>query len=157
MQSSPAGEHAGVLVIPPLLYLGAVAAGLLLEWLAPLGWRAAPLTRAAGIGLVAAGLALAGWARRTFRRLGTDVHPRRPTTALAWDGPYRFTRNPMYVGLTAGYVGLALATSSIWTALLLIPVAILMHWGVVRREERYLDAKFGESYRAFRSRVRRYL
>jgi protein-S-isoprenylcysteine O-methyltransferase Ste14 len=72
-------------------------------------------------------------------------------------GPFRFSRNPLYVALTLIYVGLALLTNALWVLVLIVPVLLLMHYGVVRREERYLEAKFGDAYRAYRSSVRRYL
>ncbi len=71
--------------------------------------------------------------------------------------PFRRSRNPLYVALTLMYVGLALLTNSLWVLALLVPVLLILHYGVVRREERYLEAKFGEAYRGYRARVRRYL
>jgi protein-S-isoprenylcysteine O-methyltransferase Ste14 len=80
-----------------------------------------------------------------------------PTTALVAAGPFRFSRNPLYVALTLVYVALALLTNALWVLVLIVPVLFVTHYGVVRREERYLEAKFGDAYRAYRSRVRRYL
>jgi protein-S-isoprenylcysteine O-methyltransferase Ste14 len=72
-------------------------------------------------------------------------------------GPFRFSRNPLYLALTLLYLGLTLALNTWWGIVLLVPVLIIMHWGVILREERYLEQKFGESYRQYRSKVRRYL
>jgi protein-S-isoprenylcysteine O-methyltransferase Ste14 len=92
-----------------------------------------------------------------MERVGTNVNPTLPSTALVEAGPFRFSRNPLYVALTFMYVGLALLANALWVLALIVPVMVLMHYGVVRREERYLEAKFGDAYRDYRSRVRRYL
>jgi protein-S-isoprenylcysteine O-methyltransferase Ste14 len=107
--------------------------------------------------LIVLGLALEMWAAGVFRRRGTAVEPWKASTALVSEGPYGFTRNPIYLGFAVTYVGLALALNS-WLALsLLIPCLILIDRGVIAREERYLSAKFGADYDAYRARVRRWL
>jgi len=88
---------------------------------------------------------------------GTNVNPSRPTTAIVECGPFGFSRNPLYLALTLLYFGLTLAFNTWWGIVLLVPVLIIMHRGVVLREERYLEQKFGETYRQYRSKVRRYL
>ena len=87
---------------------------------------------------------------------GTNVNPSRPATTIVSSGPFRFTRNPLYVGVTLIFGGLTLAFNTWWGFIVLVPVLITMHFGVVLREERYLERKFGEPYRQYRSRVRRY-
>jgi len=146
-----------VLVLPPLLYGVALAAGLLLQWTAPRPIVASNARSWAGGVLLACGVWLAIWGRRVMDRAGTNVNPALPATALVVTGPFRFSRNPLYVALTLVYVGLALLTNALWLLLLIVPVLLVLHLGVVRREERYLEAKFGDAYRAYRSRVRRYL
>ena len=89
-------------------------------------------------------------------RARTNIDPYKPATALVTGGPYRFTRNPIYVAMTLLYVGAALSFRII-PALILLPIALLLlQFGVIRREERYLEAKFGDRYRQYRSRVRRW-
>jgi protein-S-isoprenylcysteine O-methyltransferase Ste14 len=83
--------------------------------------------------------------------------PLRPTTAIVTSGPFRFSRNPLYLGLTLVYSGVTLLFDTWWGVLLLVPVMVVMHRGVVLREEQYLEATFGESYRRYLSTVRRYL
>ena len=85
------------------------------------------------------------------------MHPSKPALALVDAGPFRFSRNPLYVGLTLMYAGLALLIPALWPLLLLIPVLAVLSWGVVRREERYLERKFGEGYRSYKARTRRWL
>jgi protein-S-isoprenylcysteine O-methyltransferase Ste14 len=150
-------DVANVLVLPPLLYAIALAIGLLLQWIVP-----RPITPSNGrywIGgvLLSAGVFLAIWGRRVMERAGTNVNPTLPSTALVATGPFLFSRNPLYVALTLMYLGLSLLANALWVLVLIVPVAVLMHYGVVRREERYLETKFGEAYRGYRSRVRRYL
>jgi len=146
-----------VLVLPPLLYGVALAAGFLLQWIAGRPILPSSVRYWVGGVVLASGVVLALWGRRVMERAGTNVNPTLPTTALVATGPFRFSRNPLYVALTLIYIGLALLTNALWVLVLIVPVLFVMHYGVVRREERYLDAKFGDAYRAYCSRVRRYL
>jgi len=155
MPSDPDSPH--VIILPPLLYVLALAAGLLLNWLVPLPLLPSSSRYWIGGLLAALGVTLAAWGRSVMERAGTNVNPMLPTTALVTTGPFRRSRNPLYVALTLMYVGLALLTNSLWVIVLLVPVLLILHYGVVRREERYLEAKFGEAYRDYRARVGRYL
>jgi protein-S-isoprenylcysteine O-methyltransferase Ste14 len=149
-----------VFIPPPVLFAVPLLAGLWLNARDP--WSIAatrsPLLVALGIAILAAGLALDITALRTFGRHGTTVLPAlRPTTAIVAAGPYRFTRNPMYVGLTVVYIGIALLANSMWPLLLLPAGLLAVDRYVIRREERYLATKFGEEYDAYRRQVRRWL
>lgn len=104
-----------------------------------------------------AGLALALSAIVRFASRGTNVSPNKPVTALVFDGPYRFTRNPMYVGLTLIYIGITLWTTSLGALIVLVPVLLIIRFAVIAREERYLTNKFGDAYVAFTRRVRRWI
>jgi protein-S-isoprenylcysteine O-methyltransferase Ste14 len=157
---TPPRDSPGVVVLPPLLFGGALAAGLVLHWLAPLplsdqsGGMAA---RVAGVLLVIVATLLGRWGEVTMRRAGTNVRPDRPTLALVTGGPFRYSRNPLYVALTMLYVGVALLFGALWPLVLLVPVLGVLRWGIVAREERYLAAKFGDAYRAYVARVRRWV
>ena len=94
---------------------------------------------------------------RRFAAAGTSVPTVRPSTALVTTGIYAWTRNPIYLGLTAIYAGLAIASNAWWAVLLLLPVLVILQVGVVSREERYLERRFGDAYRDYRTRVRRWL
>ena len=149
-------DTAGIPFRPPVIYAGALVAMLGLRWLRPLPI----LTRGGlwpGLALVALGVGILLWARRTLRAGGTNVDPMLPTTAIVTSGPYRLSRNPLYVGLAGVYLGLTLAFDTWWGIALLAPVLIVMHQGVIQREERYLEQKFGDGYRHYRAAVRRYL
>jgi len=143
--------------LPPLLYGLALATGFLLQWIAPRSIMPSNARYWLGGVLLASGVFLAMWGRRVMKRAGTNVNPTLPSTALVATGPFSFSRNPLYVALTLMYVGLALLANALWVLVWIVPVLVLMHYGVVRREERYLETKFGDAYRAYRSRVRRYL
>jgi len=150
-------DNPGVIALPPLLYGGAFIVVLVLRWFWPMRIVADSGLLWAGLGLVAIGVALASWGRRTMTAAGTNVNPSLPATALVTSGPFRYSRNPLYVALTIVFLGLTLAVNTWWGVVVLIPLLAIMHRGVVRREERYLEQKFGESYRKYRSKVRRYV
>lgn len=150
-------DSPGVVVFPPFLFAGTLALGLLLHWLWPVALLPPTVARVAGIAL----LVLSGWLVRSaeiaMKRAGTNVRPDQPTLALVTDGPFRWTRNPMYLATTGLYLAGTLLVNALWPAVLALPMLVLLDWGVVRREERYLAAKFGEAYRAYRGQVRRWL
>jgi protein-S-isoprenylcysteine O-methyltransferase Ste14 len=103
-----------------------------------------------GVLLMAAGVS-------RFNRAGTNVPTYRPTTALVTDGPYRFSRNPLYISLFLVYAGVGIAADNLWIVGLGVPLFLIMRYGVVAREERYLERKFGQSYLAYKASVRRWL
>ena len=149
--------HPGVPVPPPLLYAAGFLAGRALDRRWPLPAPPERHARGAGAALMALGAALPASAVGLFRRRGTSVVPVRPATALVTSGPYRFTRNPMYVGFALVHAGLALRRRSTWALLMLAPVLAAVHSLVVAREERYLEATFGDEYRRYKREVRRWL
>lgn len=144
-----------VVACPPLVFLAALGVGWLLNWLVPLRLPS-PLHIAGGI-LSIAGFIFGRWGVRSLHRAGTAVRPDRPVTALVTDGPYQYTRNPLYIGLTTIYLGIALSTGVLWLLVTLAPVLAMTNWKIVRREEQFLEAKFGETYRAYKARVRRWV
>jgi protein-S-isoprenylcysteine O-methyltransferase Ste14 len=155
-----AADHAEVAIKPPLLFLGALALGALLSLVIPLGPRLASpngLALTVGLTFVAIGFALAALSVRNFRLAGTSVVPGEPSTALVETGPYRFTRNPIYIGFVLAYFGLSIMLTSLWVLLLLIPVLMVLQRGVVEREEDYLEQQFGDGYRKYKVRVPRWL
>jgi protein-S-isoprenylcysteine O-methyltransferase Ste14 len=154
--SRPA-ENPGVVAPPPLLYLGALAAGFALQALMPDTHIAAAVRWPLGALLCVAGAALARSFFREFARASTPVSPYSKPTALVTRGPYRLTRNPGYVGMTFACAGIAVLASSLWV---LVPVAIavaIIDRGVVAREERFLERAFGDDYLRYKARVRRWL
>jgi protein-S-isoprenylcysteine O-methyltransferase Ste14 len=160
MMTTAASDRANVLVFPPVLVLSALLLGLVMQWLIPLGglvrldvsWRAVT-----GAILFVAGALLLPGAAITLERGGTTVHPGYATTALVTRGPFRWTRNPIYVGGNVALVGLALAFALDWVLVFWAANLPLFHYGIVLREEAYLERKFGEPYRRYRTEVRRYV
>ncbi len=92
-----------------------------------------------------------------LKRVGTNIFPTQPTLALATDGPYRFSRNPLYIAAIGVYVGVSLWVDALAPLLLMFPMAWLLHWGIVLREEQYLESKFGNTYQSYKMTVRRWL
>jgi protein-S-isoprenylcysteine O-methyltransferase Ste14 len=150
-------DNAGVVVLPPLLYGGALILFLALGWFWPMPILGHSMALWSGLALVVFAVAIAMWGRRTMHAAGTNISPLRPATAFVTTGPFRFSRNPLYVALTLLYLGLTLAFNTWWGIVILAPLLVVLHYGVVLREERYLEQKFGETYQEYRSSVRRYL
>jgi len=150
----------GVIAPPPLIATLAVVFGLLLDRVLPayvLGTMLSFRERVTLGAIVAiAGGTLAVTAERRFKAIGTNVPPWKPALHLATSGVYQRLRNPMYVGLLLLVGGIGIALASDWTLVLLVPTAIVLHYGVVLREERYLERKFGEEYRRYKASVPRW-
>jgi protein-S-isoprenylcysteine O-methyltransferase Ste14 len=153
-------DNARVRFPPPLIFLATLLVGLALARL--MGEPEIPIIRydvlktLGTLGLVlGAGIALS--AVGLFRRSGTDVKPWTPSTVLVTDGVYRWTRNPMYLGMALIYAGVAMLLDDLTVLLLLIPVVIVIQREVIAREEAYLEVRFGEPYRAYRASVRRWI
>jgi len=155
---SDATDTANVIIRPPIAWAVAVLAGLALNWLLPLPFIPVAVP-AGGLGALVFALALAlfAWAIVTMTRAGSNVPTSLPSTTIIDTGPYRFTRNPIYLGMMLGLIGLAVALNSLWLLLTLAPFALVIRYGVVAREEAYLERKFGDVYRHYRARVRRWL
>jgi protein-S-isoprenylcysteine O-methyltransferase Ste14 len=150
-------DNPGVVAPPPLIYAGALALGLATNRLYPIPFLPRAVSRVLGLPLIFSGLAIGMLGFREMRRADTNVDPRQPTTAIVTEGPYRFTRNPLYVGMTLIYSGIT-ALSNALPAAMLLPLALaVMRRGVIEREERYLERKFGDEYLAYKARVRRWL
>ena len=156
----PAQDSARVIAPPPLIGLGALLIGLALDWILPayVVTTVLPLWARLVLGgvLVVGGFALMQTAKRAFQQLGTEVKPWLPSTQIVASGSYRYMRNPMYVAGVLIIAGLALALGSDWILVMLVPTAVVLHYGVVLREERYLERKFGDAYRQYREAVPRY-
>jgi protein-S-isoprenylcysteine O-methyltransferase Ste14 len=150
-------DHAGVIALPPVLYGATLLPVLALDWLLPLRVLEQSVAFWLGVALLLVGAGIGVWGQRTMGAAGTKVNPSEPTTAIVTGGPFRFSRNPLYVALTLLYLGLSLAVNTGWGFFALVPLLLVMHYGVVLREERYLEQKFGETYRQYRAEVRRYL
>ncbi len=145
----------GVRLPPPVMLAGLLAAAWALERIWPL--RIGPPAPALGGMLVALALMLVGWALLSLLRAGNDPRPDRPDVALVERGPFRFGRNPIYLGFLLGAAGIALVFGSLWFWLAVAAAHALLDRLVIAREEAYLTARFGDAYEAYRRRVRRWI
>ena len=142
---------------PPLVYLGAIALGLLLHF----AWPVRLVSRAVSVPLggtaVLVAVALFLYAVRTFRAAGTPVPGNRPTTTIVRTGPYRCSRNPIYLSLSLLQLGVACWVNSLWLLVTLMPAVALMLFVVIPREEHYLESRFPSDYLPYKASVRRWL
>jgi protein-S-isoprenylcysteine O-methyltransferase Ste14 len=166
MEMDPAGQQvtdtgtAGVIARPPLLFLAALLIGFVLDRLLPLPFPVPGIGLAhwiIGGSLILIGLALAAAGIRNFSRAGTPVRSIKPTRALVTTGIHGWTRNPIYLGMFLLYGGIGVAAQSPWILILTLPLAITIRFGVIAREEAYLERRFGETYRDYKARVRRWV
>ena len=145
------------LVRPPFVYLGSIALGLVLHLLWPA--RLVPPPVGAPVGAIVTVLAIALFvsAVRTLRAAGTAIPGNRPTTAIVRTGPYRFSRNPIYLAFSLLQLGISIWVNSVWLLATLAGAVALIYYVVIRREERYLERKFGAQYLDYKASVRRWL
>ncbi|HEV8579127.1 MAG TPA: isoprenylcysteine carboxylmethyltransferase family protein [Thermoanaerobaculia bacterium] len=142
---------------PPLIYLGAIVLGLLLHFIWPVRFVPRAVSVPLGAAAVLGALALFISAVRTFRSAGTPVPGNRPTATIVRRGPYRFSRNPIYLAFSLLQLGLAFCVNSVWLLVTLVPAVALMSFVVIPREERYLQARFPSDYLPYKASVRRWL
>jgi protein-S-isoprenylcysteine O-methyltransferase Ste14 len=147
----------GVIAPPPLVYLASVLLGVGLDRLRPAPVFPPALETPLGAALILVALGLVALCVREFRAARTPLPPYEPTRAIVRSGPYRFSRNPIYLAFTFLHLGLAIWVNSAWLLLTLAITLVVMHAGVIAREERYLARKFGAEYESYRSAVRRWL
>jgi protein-S-isoprenylcysteine O-methyltransferase Ste14 len=151
-------DNANVLIRPPIALALAAAGGLAATWLYPLPFL--PMLVPAGwVGaiMLALGFALAAWAVASMRRAGTRFETHQPTARIVTAGPYRFTRNPIYVGMFIALIGLAIGADSLWLLVALAMFYLVIRYGVVAREEAYLERKFGDAYLDYKAKVHRWI
>jgi protein-S-isoprenylcysteine O-methyltransferase Ste14 len=142
---------------PPLLYLGAIALGLLLHFAWPVPFVSRAVSVLLGGTLVLVAVALFLYAVRTFRTAGTPVPGNRPTTTIVRTGPYRWSRNPIYLSFSLLQLGVACWANSLWLLVTLIPAVALMSLVVIPREEHYLETRFPSDYLPYKASVHRWL
>ena len=152
-----AKDRAGVIAPPPLIFVVFILMGWLLEFALPTEVLTGPLWGRIGIGLVVLAALIVLIAVLQFWRARTSPEPWRPTTAIVDTGLFRYSRNPMYLAGALCHVGIALLLGSLWIVASLVPALVVMHYGVIRREETYLTGKFGDAYRSYLARVPRWL
>ncbi len=151
---------AWVIARPPFLYLACLLLGFALDRVLPLPLllpEAALVRWPVGGGLILIGVAIVAAGVRNFSRAATPVPSNQPVRALVTTGIHRWSRNPIYVGMCLLYAGIGMAARSPWVLMLALPLVVILRYGVVAREETYLERRFGDAYRNYKARVRRWL
>jgi protein-S-isoprenylcysteine O-methyltransferase Ste14 len=152
-----AQETAGVIAPPPLIVLGGLALAITANWLYPIPWTTFRFRPSIGALLVVAAVVLMMASIRELRAADTPVQTRQPTRAIISTGPYRFSRNPVYLSFAILQLGIAVWTGSAWFLVSLVLTMLVITMGVIMREERYLERKFGDIYIGYKRKVRRWL
>lgn len=152
-----ASDHPSVIAPPPVIAALLLVVGVVLELNFPVKILNVIFTSLFGWLLVLSAFVIAGLCILKFRRKGTNIQTRKPATTIVTTGFYRFSRNPIYVSFVILLLGLGIAFNSLWIFLSVVPFVAIMNWGVISREEAYLEHKFGEDYLTYKSQVRRWL
>ncbi len=150
-------DHAGVAFHPPLLLLAAIVLGFVARWLAPLSFLPFAVSATVGPIMIGLSLVLFFWAVSSLRRGGASIPTGEPTGKIIVSGPYRFSRNPIYLAMLLLQISTSIWANSPWFLLFAALSAVLLVWGVISREELYLERIFGADYLAYKARVRRWL
>lgn len=145
------------LLRPPLVYLASIVVGALLQFAVPLPFLPGALDVALGAPFVVIAIALFAYSVAKFRAAGTPVPARKPTTAIVRAGPYRFSRNPIYLAFSLFQLGIAIWVNSLWLLATLVGAVALIHFIVIPKEEQYLEQRFGAEYLDYKASVRRWL
>jgi protein-S-isoprenylcysteine O-methyltransferase Ste14 len=154
--ATPDVPHLG-LIRPPLVYLASLITGALIQLAMPLPFLPRTLSATLGAALVVLAIALFSYSVARFRAAGTPVPARKPTTVIVRTGPYRFSRNPIYLAFSLFQLGIAIWVNSLWLLATLVVAVALMHSVVIPREEQYLERRFGAQYLDYKAAVRRWL
>ncbi len=150
-------DSPGVIALPPVIFGAFLMAGLVLEYLFSWPVMARSAQYIAGAIVIAASFVLMPGALRVFRRAETPLDVRKPTSAIITNGPYRISRNPIYVSMLLLYLGIGIMIDGVWILLLAAPLVLVIQYGVILREEVYLEDKFGEPYLTYKKSVRRWI
>ena len=150
-------DNAGVLTPPPIVYLAGLLIGFLIHYFYPIAFLPKSLAVWIGISLILVSIPISLIAVLAFRRAQTSLDVRKTTTAIVTDGIYRLSRNPMYVSLALLYLGIGCWVNALWILLLIVPVLVVVDRGIIKREEQYLERKFGAEYVRYKSEVRRWI
>jgi protein-S-isoprenylcysteine O-methyltransferase Ste14 len=142
---------------PPYVYLGAIVLGLLLHFAWPVRLLSRAVSGPLGACAVLVAVALFLWAVRAFRTAGTPVPGNRPTIMIVRTGPYRYSRNPIYLSFSLLQLGIAFWVNGLWLLVTLMPAVALMSFVVIPREEHYLESRFPSDYLPYKASVRRWL
>lgn len=150
-------DTAGVIAPPPLIFLGGLIVGCLIGWFHHFAFLPKVVGYILGGSLIAAGLIIVLIAKVKMSKVDTNIEPWKPTTAILSDGIYAISRNPIYLAMIVMYLGAVFLLNSLWILPPLALVILIMHYGVILREEKYLEQKFGAEYLTYKEKVRRWI
>lgn len=150
-------ERADIVALPPFILLAGIVAGFGIDAIFPVDLLPVDAQIWVGACVIVLSIAVMPFVLRLFRRHETSFDGRKPTDAIIKTGPYRLSRNPAYVASYLLQIGLAVIADNVWLLATLVVTVVITHYGVVRREEAYLERKFGDEYRAYAATVRRYI
>jgi protein-S-isoprenylcysteine O-methyltransferase Ste14 len=150
-------DNPGINVPPPLIYVAPLVLGLVLDRRKHLPFLPRGMARALGLALLGGGAVLNAWFLRTIRKADVPIRTDKPVPRLTTEGPFRYSRNPSYLALAVIYTAIAVLRNSLWAMLMLPLVVMVMQREVIGREERYLERAFGDEYRAYKGKVRRWV
>ncbi len=151
------GNFEDVRTPPPVVYLGLIILGVGLHFRWPMNFLPIETRVPLGLSIIVLSFVLFGWVVRTFLASKTSLDHRKPTTALISSGPFRFSRNPIYVSMTLFGLGLGVLFDNLWIVLLMIPAVLIIRFFVISREESFMESKFGEDYLRYKAAVRRWI
>lgn len=152
-----APDKANVVALPPLIVVATLALGLLLHFFWPVRFLAGMHALWLGALLIVISIPLVLGAARRLAKAKTAFDVRKPTTEIVTGGVFRISRNPTYLSMVLGFLGIASLLDSLWLLLLALPLVVMLQKGVIEPEERYLEKKFGEKYLRYKTRVRRWI
>ncbi len=150
-------DNPGVIAPAPLVFLPFIFIGLAVDYFWPIPLLPINIQYIAGGIIILLSFAPAIWVVRLFRQAGTNIDARKPVTQIVVSGPFRWSRNPVYLSMSMLVIGIGVAADSIWVVLFLVPATMITHYGIIRREEAYLERKFGDEYVSYKNKVRRWL
>lgn len=150
-------DSANIIAPPPIIYLGGIILGILLHYLKPLEIFNNDLLVYSGWILIIISLTFFTISLKSFRNAKTNVNPHKPTTSIITKGLYKFSRNPIYLSMTIFYFGITALFNDFWFLIILIPILLIIQYGVIKHEEDYLTKKFGETYVKYKKSVPRWL
>jgi len=150
-------DNAGVITIPPIIYLVGILLGLMIHYIYPIGFLSESISTWSGVLLLLMAIPIVLFAVLAFKRAETPIDVNKPTTGIVIYGIYRLSRNPMYVSLAFVYLGIACWVNSLWILMFMVPVLVVVNQGIIKREEQYLVQKFGDEYLRYKSEVRRWI
>lgn len=156
-KTDTSNDSSDVIALPPSIYLSGLAAGVVLHWLKSVPFLPENLTLLLGVALIVISIVLVVTAMCAFAEAKTNIDVRKPTTSIIATGPYRFSRNPIYLSMALLVLGIAVLVNALWILITLVSVLLVIRFRVIAREENYPTRKFGEEYLQYKSKVRRWM